>query len=339
MPQALDRFFDTPELHFLAFDQDDALFTRMDRASYHRSIFLDHRISSLDAEPIRTTVAPLIAVARERAIPRTGWIFHIAHCGSTLLARLIDRPQSGLVLREPPPLRQLGVLAAGCSRSDNWADRLKLAYTMVARRFEPSQPTVVKANVPVNFIIPQIVEFDHGAPVILLYLALEPYLLAILREPRRCAWVNRVTRLIEPALVAKFDLGPPSDTVARATALWLAQMLIFDSVLGSNPYARSLDAEVFFASPANAVEAAAMHFGLSPADEFGRLDDLTSTHSKDPSQPFDEAARRHRQKDARITLRDDLGRARRWIEQAAASGALPRSLGQSLLGTASPLLG
>ncbi len=339
MPQALDRFFDTPELHFLAFDQDDALFIHMDRASYHRSIFLDRRISSLDAEPIRTAVAPLIAAARERAIPRTGWTFHVAHCGSTLLARLIDRPQSGLVLREPPPLRQLGVLAAGGSHSDNWADRLKLAYAMVARRFEPSQPTVVKANVPVNFIVPQILEFDPGAPVILLYLALEPYLLAILREPRRRAWVNRVTRLLEPALAAKVGLGPRSDTVERAAALWLAQMLIFDAVLGSNPCVRSLDAEVFFGSPAKAAEAAAMHFGLSITDGFDSLDELTSTYSKDPSRPFDEAARRQRQKDGRIMLRDDLRRARRWIELAAASGDLPQSLDQPLFGTGSPLLG
>lgn len=339
MPQALDRFFDTPELHFLAFDQDDALFARMDRASYHRSIFLDHRTSSLDPEPIRTAIEPLIAVARERTIPRTGWIFHIAHCGSTLLARMIDRPQSGLVLREPPPLRQLGVQAVEGSRSDAWADRLKLAYAMAARRFEASQPTVVKANVPVNFIIPQIVELDPGAPVILLYLPFELYLLAILREPRRRAWVDRVARLLEPALGAMIDRNPPSNTVERAAALWRAQMLIFDAVLDSNPSARSLDAEQFFASPAKAAEAAAMHFGLSHADEFGRLDELTSTYSKDPSQPFDEAARRQRQKDARIMLRDELGRARRWIEQAAPSGDLPQTLGQPLLGEASLLVG
>ncbi len=92
MPDALDRLFDTPELHFLAFDEDDALFIHMDRASYHRSIFLDHRIASYDVEPIRTAASPLIADARERAIARTGWIFHIAHCGSTLLSRMIDSP-------------------------------------------------------------------------------------------------------------------------------------------------------------------------------------------------------------------------------------------------------
>jgi len=338
MPQALDRFFDTPELHFLAFNHDDALFVHMDRASYHRSIFLDHRISSLDVEPMRTAVAPLIAAARDREIVRTGWIFHVAHCGSTLLARILDSPRTGLVLREPLPLRQLGVLAAGGSQSDNWAGRLKLAYVLAARRFEPSQPTVVKANVPVNFIVPQILQFDSGAPVILLYSTLEPYLLAILRDPRHRAWVNRVTRLLEPALASKVGLDPYSDTVERAAALWLSQMLIFSAVLSSNPSARTLDSEKLFAAPIKAAEAAAMHFGLSFVDALGSVDELTSTYSKDPSRSFNEALRRQRQRDDRIALRDDLGRARRWIEQAAASRDLPKSLDQPLFGAVSPLL-
>ncbi len=140
---------------------------------------------------------------------------------------------------------------------------MKLAYALAARRFEASEPTVVKANVPVNFIIPDILKLDPGAPAILLYLALEPYLLAILRDPRRRGWIDRVTRLLEPALSAKVDLDPRSDTVERAAALWLTQMLIFDTVAGSNPGVRTLDAEAFFASPAKIAEAAALHLGLS----------------------------------------------------------------------------
>lgn len=338
MAPSLDRLFDTPELHFLAFDQDDALFIPMDRASYHRSIFLDHRVSSPNIEPIRTAVAPLIAAARERPILRTGWIFHVAYCGSTLLSQLIDSRESGLVLREPPPLRQLGVLAAGGAQSDNWDDRLKLAYTLTARRFNPSQPTVVKANVPVNFIIPKILELDAEAPGVLLYLPFEPYLLAVLREPRRRGWVDRVTRLLEPALAAKVGLETNSNTTQRAAALWLAQMLSFDAVLRRNPRMRSLDAEKFFSSPVEAAKAAAKHFGLSLPNAIGSLIEIAAVHSKDPSRPFNEATRRQRENDARIVLRPQLKLARRWIEQAPSLAALPETLGQLLFGSASPLL-
>ena len=340
MPRALDRYFDTPGLHCLALNHDDALFIPMDRESYRRSIFLDHRASTPPGvEPAGTPVAPLIAAARDRPLLRTGWIFHVAHCGSTLLSRMIDSPEAGLVLREPPPLRQLGLQSASGHDSGDWSERLKLAYALVARRFDPSQPTVVKANVPVNFILPQIVQMDPGAPVILLYLALEPYLLAVLRDSRRRGWVDRVTRLLEPALAAQVGLDPAADTVERAAALWLAQILIFNAALRADPAARSLDAEAFFASPRDAAEAAAIHLGRTFTDDANLMDEITSTHSKDTSRPFDEAARRRRQADDRIALRDDLDRARRWIERAAATTKhLPQSLNQPLFGAASSLL-
>ena len=339
MALAVDTIFGTPEYHFLSFDGDDALFVRMDRLSYHRSIFLDGRISSPEPQPIRTPLAPLIVEARGREIPRTGWIFHVAHCGSTLLARMIDQPQSGLVLREPPPLRQLGIQSAGGRQSRDWADRLRLAVAMASRRFEPSQRTVVKANVPVNFILPQILELDPGAPVILLYFALEPYLLAILRDADKRAWVDRLTRQLGPALAAATGLRPEAPTAERAAALWLAQMLVFNTILNSIPSARSLDAEVFFASPAEVAEAAALHFNMSATEGGDELDRLTSTYSKDPSRPFDEAARRRRQEDDRGRLEQDLAKARRWIDSSPTSNGLPASLDRPLFGAASPLLG
>jgi hypothetical protein len=338
MPQVLDTIFDTPELHCLAFEADDALFIQMDSESYHSSIFLDHRVLSLGGKPIRIPIAPLIAKAREHTVPQTGWIFHLAHCGSTLLSRMLDSSESALILREPPPLRQLGVLAAGGNRSGDWANRLKLAYALAARRFGPSQPTAVKANVPVNFIIPQIFKVNPDAPMILLYLALEPYLLAVLREPRRRAWVDRVTRLLEPALAIEVGLDPSSNTTERAAALWLAQILIFGAVLATNGCARSLDAEAFFAAPIDAAATAAKHLGLTFSEAAGTRDELLSAHSKDPSRHFDETARRQRQEKDRIALAEDLARARRWIEQAAASRDLPKSLSRPLFGTASPLL-
>lgn len=335
MAPSLDKLFDTPELHFVAFDKDDALFIQMDRASYHRSIFLDHRAFSPNAELIRTPVAPLIAAARDRPILRTGWIFHFAHCGSTLLSRLIDSPESALVLREPRPLRQLGVLAARSNQSEDWAGRLKLALALVSRRFEPSQPTVVKANVPVNFIMPEIIQLDAHAPVVLLYLRFEPYLLAILREQRRREWVNRVTRLLEPTLATRVGLKSDSNTAERAAALWLAQMLMFNAVVRSNARVRIMDAEALFASPVETAEAAAKHFGLCLTDETGSLNEVASVHSKDPSRSFNDAVRQERELRDKVVLRDDLELARRWMEQAPAAADLPDGAGQRVR-TSSP---
>src|SRR6478735_4694267 len=106
MALTLDDLYSSPD-HFLhSFDNDAALFVPMDRAAYHRSIFLDDRIS-----PAGDGVAPVPLAALTNVPPPrpTGWIFHVAHCGSTLLARALDTLGGNLVLREPLALRQAAV--------------------------------------------------------------------------------------------------------------------------------------------------------------------------------------------------------------------------------------
>lgn len=331
-----DDLFATPDQHFLAFDGDDALFVRMDRDSYHRSIFLDRRNAARGAQPTRVALMPLVEAARERVVPRTGWIFHVAHCGSTLLARLIDQPRSGLVLREPPPLRQLGVTAVNGEAGKAWDARLRLAAAMAARRYDPALATVVKANVPVNFILPRLLAIDPGAPSILLHFALEPYLLAVLGSPGNRAWIDRVTGLLAPVL-ASVGLDPSAGTPQRAAALWLAQMRLFDDTLGAFPDAASLDAESFFAAPITVAAAAAAHLGLCPIDAKRSAEQLAS-YSKEPTRRFDEIDRLARQARRRIALHDDIAASRRWLEASNGIADLPPHLGRPLLGASTKLL-
>jgi hypothetical protein len=339
MQEVLTHFFQTPEQHFFATDGDSAIFLEMDREAYRRSIFLDRRIAALDLAPTRTPLRPLIEMARVRRPPSVAWIFHIAHCGSTLLARLIDQPRSSLILREPPPLRQLGVDGARGDASPEWSDRLRFAHAMAARRFDSSQITVVKANVPVNFILPALLEREPEAPAILLHFALVPYLLAILRSPNHRAWVDRITDQIAPALSKIIGLALSTATAERAAALWLAQMLLFDANLKANPAARSLDAETLFALPEDVTKAANSHFSLAAAGSDPNLQNLLSSYSKNPSKPFDEIARRARQTADKITLKAEIAQAQRWINQTGCAQRLPDRLDRPLFGDAPLLLG
>lgn len=339
MYEALLPYFCTPEQHFFAFETDKATFLRMDRAAYHHSVFLDRRISALDPTPSTIPIAPLIEAAQTIQAPPVGWIFHIAHCGSTLLSRLLDQSRSSLILREPLPLRQLGISGANGDKSVDWIARLRLAHTMAARRFEVAQPTVVKANVPVNFIIPQILCREQNAATILLHFALEPYLLAILRTSGHRAWVDRVTTQLAPALEIGVGLRPSGTTAERAAALWFAQMLLFEACLCANPAARSLDAEVLFEHPAKVADAAAKHFSISTTGLGANLRMMTSSYSKDISIPFENASRLARRVNDTARLQHDIEAARRWISQSAAVRRLPDRLDRPLCGSAPRLLG
>src|SRR3954471_24465429 len=105
MALTLDDLFASPDHYLHSFDGDAALFMPMDRAAYHRSIFLDRRISPAANGSMRVPVSAL--TGRAEAAAPLGWVFHVAHCGSPLLARALDDPAANLVLREPLALRQL----------------------------------------------------------------------------------------------------------------------------------------------------------------------------------------------------------------------------------------
>lgn len=332
-----ERLLATPDHHFLTFDGNSALFLPMDRASYLRSAFLDGRAQADSQTPIRLPLEPLLDAARKAKSPQIGWIFHVARCGSTLLSRLIDSADSSLVLREPPPLRQMGLSAAAGVKSREWRDRLQLASAMAARRFNAGLPTIVKANVPVNFILEELLELEPTAPSILLYQPLEPYLVSILRAPQHRIWVERITDQLAPALTAQTNLAPGSGLPERAAALWLYQMLAFDRLLKAGFASRTLNAETLFEAPIEASKAVARHLGAVGADVDGNAARLLGRYAKDTSRQFSDEDRRKRDRDDRRRLEEEISQAHNWLEQNASASNLPERLGSPLVGE-SPLL-
>ncbi len=333
MSPDLDALFQSPAEHFLAARQGQALFLQMDRDSYYRSAFLDARTLPLNPTPIVRPLEPLLDAAANRPSPAPpSWIFHMAHCGSTLLAKALDRPGSTLVLREPPPLRQLGIEAASGQRLHRWEDRLYFAHKLASRRFEPDEQVVIKANVPVNFIIDNIVGLEADTRAIFLHMPFEPYLLAVLRTEAHKNWVDRLSAQIEPALLALIGECPAEDTAERAARLWLAQIVIFASALEAIPGSRSISADRFLADPAPVVEAIARHFGTDAFSSGPELAALMAQYSKDPTMTFSEQDRHAREEADRSRLASSLERGRSWLERAPAFARLPKALPRPLPG-------
>ncbi len=310
MSLTLDDLFASPD-HFLhSFEGDAALFMPMDRAAYHRSIFLDGRISPAVDQSMKLPVTMLTAAPR-RPSP-TSWIFHMAHCGSTLLARALDEPDASLVLREPLALRQTAI------HPDT--RRLALVSAMLGKRYRADTPTLVKANVPVNFLLPQLADIDVEARAILLYLPLRAYLLAILRSDNHRTWLRNVTAQLAVYLG---DLSTLTDA-ERAAALWLAQANAFGDTLARMPHARTLDAEHFFAEPVGVLKAAAKHLGVPISDavlEKTVEGPLFATYSKNPALAFDNAARLARLAEVERTIAPECDQAEVWLARHAGGPA------------------
>lgn len=312
----------SPDHYLYAVDGGDAVFLPMDRAAYARSIFLDQRIQPAGDIPTRVPLADLPTPAPS---PPAGWILHIAHCGSTLLARALDRPGGGLVLREPVALRQLGVEAANTPAADR-PGRLGLVTASLARRYEPAAMTITKANVPVNFMAPDLLAPGNAA--IFLHFPLVPYLLAILRSPNHRNWVRFITDELRPAITA--HAGPsPDDEPGRAAILWLAQIRAFAAAIKGFPNSRSLDAETLFSAPGAVIAAAGALFGqpIPPAEIAAIIaGPLFATYSKNPALAFDNKARAARESALGLQLAPELTAARRLIDTRLGDFPLPTRL-------------
>ncbi len=306
MTPTLEQLFTSPDHYLHSWDGGNAVFVPMDRAAYQRSIFLDRRISPAGEGAMGVPGATLLQEPHKAL--QTGWIFHVAHCGSTLLARALDGLADNLVLREPLALRQQAF-------ADNPA-QLALTLALLSKRYGGAGQTVIKANVPVNFLLSQIAAADPAAPAVFLHLSLSDYLLAILRSDNHRAWLRGVTQQLAVHLGEIENL-----TDAKlAAALWLAMMRRFADAIDVMPNARSLDAEHFFSDPRQALEKVAKLYGMAATP--AALDavvsgPLFSTYSKNPAHAFDNAARLERRAAMAEVLGDEIAEAQNWVERNA----------------------
>ncbi len=305
MALTIDDLFASPDHYLHSFEGDIAVFVPMDRAAYHRSIFLDGRIQPAADGSMRLPLATLARPISPRA--NMGWIFHVAHCGSTLLARAIDRVAGNLVLREPLALRQTAVAPD--------AMRLSLTTSLLSKRYRPDLSTIVKANVPVNFLLDDLLTEETLDRALFLYCSLDDYLLAILRSDEHRGWLRRVTA----QLSAHVDDTTGLSDGECAAALWLAQIGAFSRAIKRIPAARSLNAETFFADPRASLTATAEHLAVPmTAAQVDAIVDgpLFTTYSKNPALAFDNDARLTRRRETAALIADDLAMARRWIDQS-----------------------
>ncbi len=318
MALTLDDLFTSPDHYLHSFDGDEAIFVPMDRAAFLRSIFLDDRISVASQGSIRLPVSALLEAVPQP--PLLGWIFHMAHGGSTLLARALDMMEQNLILREPLALRQLGIVPDDA--------RLRIVRAMLGKRYQAEAPTIVKANVPVNFILPSLAALRGDDRAVILYSGLRDYLLAVLRTPQHRNWVLNVTGQLSTYLG---DLSALSDA-KRAAALWHFQMRAFDAAMAIMPGAVSLDSEQLFAAPLATLTAAAAHLQVQiTATQAQKIvsGPVFTTYAKRPEIAFDNAARQARRNQLEREIASELVEGVEWVKQQGGGETL---LDRPLLG-------
>lgn len=290
-------------------DGQSVLFGRFSEEAYREVSFFDRRAVPL-AE--RTGVVPwrMVEPWLARLPTNCDLLFHVSHCGSTLLSRLLGSHPRCLAVREPGILRGL--------RPDDEPGRIDAVLGLLSRTFHADQRPLVKATSVVNAVAPQLLARTSGR-ALLVFIPAETFLTAVLDGSRSDIAAHAASRW--QRLEADGLSGPaPTAPGEEAAAAWLCEMRALDALARSEP-GRCLwiDFERFLDEPAG--ELARMYsflgLGLNLDVQAIVAGPLMRRYAKQPDVAYDAALRESLLARARETLADEITAGLAWLDHVA----------------------
>lgn len=288
------------------------LLVRIAEADYRRASFLDHRVLKPGTEG---AWFPLSRILKETAglgqpLP-PHFIFHVSHCGSTLVSRLLAELPGGLPIREPLPVlalamqrRELGRPTARLTEI-GWDELFELSLRLLGRAYRPGERSFIKATSACANLLEPLAAQSPSSRALLLYTDLETWLCTMLRDETvrengrfyAGAWLTDFVAMTGHADIKLSELTDAE----QFTLNWLTGMLHFEKARQATPE-RMLpcDFEVFLTDSGAGLESAARFFGLDGARaRETAAGPLMQSYAKNPNQAYDGAKRRQELKEAR----------------------------------------
>lgn len=307
--------------HQLDLMNDSVLLVRLNDADLRDHSFLDQRIlrQEMAYEWLRWSEFEAAAQTLPKKVP--AYIFHIGHCGSTLLSRLVGAATGTQALREPLPMRTFAFDRAD-ARAALLTDavlrsRLRLFEHIWARG--PSK-TVVKATSICTNLMERV---DAAAPMAFIYQKAETHLAVALAgenslQDLRGFAQNRYRRLQERDI----EMQPLSElTVGELAALsWLAEAVSANRALTQRSASR-LDFDSFLQQPEDSLAdlCRQLHLDIEPEGCRIALDGpIMKTYSKAPEHAYGPELREQIIADSRVRNGNEIAGGMRWIDQMAA---------------------
>jgi hypothetical protein len=288
------------------------LVAKFDEEGYRRASFLDHRAFINDTQAVWL---PYERLLREAAAlppqPTPHAIFHVSHCGSTLISRLLAELPDCLPVRESLVALGLAVVRRDLDRPESrldgatWDSLFDASLRLLSRTYRPSQRAMLKFTSACGNLLTPILQHDTGSKALLLHTDLETWLTVMLRDDN----VRQNGRFYAQdwlkdmhALTGGRDLRLAALSDSQQFAVnWLAAMLQFERALQQYPQrTRRCNFEPFLADPTAGLKDVGGFFGLNTtrAAEIA-AGPLLKSYAKNPARPFDRAAREQELKETR----------------------------------------
>jgi hypothetical protein len=294
----------------------------LDEGAYQAASFLDQRILKCGYEQ-KTCGLAILEAAAARLAPRSHYIFHTGHVGSTLVSRLIGAHESFFSLREPALLRTISAQLP----SAGGAPGLGVALPLLARTWRANQRAVIKVTSFVSELAELILAGEDRPAAIFMFAHPLAYLRGIFAGPNsrvesRQLAPTRLQRLLRRLGEGDWRPDPLSEGECVAMS-WLCEMTALRQAAARfESQVLWVDFDAFLGEPASALEAIFRALGeRPPAGEIEALvsGPLMRQYSKAPEHAYDAALRRSLLLSADREHAVEIRRGMAWLGKVAMS--------------------
>lgn len=331
---------DDPEVFAHQYDPvgDRVLLVRLSPAAMRGASFLDQRVLTAGVPQKVVPYAEFSAEARAFGPALPAMIFHLGHCGSTLVSRLIGEAAEATVYREPLILRVLAAELAETASGDALLSPSALAeryHLFLKSCAKGRQATVVKATSICNGLA----RIDHAVAAnsaregrsIFVFIRSAIYLAALLGgENARTDLYGfaklRRRRLADLARTGAWSPPPLSDlSIGEVAALsWLAETVEIDRAIRAGADLACIDFDAFLADPAPALAMLCDRTARPASGEAiarALAGPLMKRYSKAMEHDFSPGLRREIIADASRNHAAEIARGRAFLDRAAKADA------------------
>jgi hypothetical protein len=294
---------------------------RLDETAYRTASFLDQRLltSGFDQE---MCASEIVRAAAAKLAPRSHYLFHTGHVGSTLVSRLIGAHESFFSVREPALLR---TFSDGSTRHQGAPD-LHAVLALLGRTWRSHQRAVIKATSFVSELAENILTTDDQAVAIFMFTGPLSYLRGILGGPNsrveaRHLAPGRLTRLTKRLGAAEGWRPDPRSEGQLIAMSWLCEMTaLYQAGQPFRSRVRWVDFDGFLQDPAGMLHAVFQALGAGlPMNDIEKLVNgpLMRQYSKAPEYAYDAALRREVHHSADLEHSAEIRRAMDWLGRMA----------------------
>jgi hypothetical protein len=330
-PDALNMIA-SPAWHIHDFHELTREFTllSMSEDDYRRSVFLDTRHLPKGAARFKSGFGQTYRLFSNAGKPpgSVSFVFHVGHCGSTLLATALAGSRSVLPLREPRMLKVLSKIFRELNEpvsqftEPDWQRLRDIVLFGLSRTFHPGQHLLVKATSTCNNLVIPLLETASNARAILLYQPLEPFIagffkqstdardLIIQARDRMLLW----TSIPGAAKLRIADLAPEQ----LAAMSWLTSMYCLLEATEVIPgRTMMVNFDDFLGDPENQLVAidSFLDTGQDANEMLHHYASISAQYSKRPDMPFTSENRQEGFASARRKHGKKISRGMQWAEQ------------------------